>query len=238
MQYVKVEVIKNSKVAAQIFELQVRVELGHVKPGQFVLLYPRGCLLPRPFSVGDYVNNVLTIFYKVVGKGTHELTKLQPTASIYLLGPLGNGFDIPTHHINVIAGGIGIAPFFLLKRFADDVTLVWGVKTKDEFFGLERFKGWDIHLYPEDGSHGMQGIATDCLNIISKDTILACGPIGMLNQLIDFAISNNRYVQVLVEQRIGCGIGACRGCAIRRRAGGYFHLCEDGPVFDARTIVL
>jgi dihydroorotate dehydrogenase electron transfer subunit len=52
-------------------------------------------------------------------------------------------------------------------------------------------------------------------------------------------IANERGVpcEVLVEEVMACGVGACRGCVVRTRHG-YRTACSDGPVFDASEVLL
>jgi len=39
-----------------------------------------------------------------------------------------------------------------------------------------------------------------------------------------------------MEERMACGLGACMGCSIPMKAGGYKRACKEGPVFDSRDI--
>jgi dihydroorotate dehydrogenase electron transfer subunit len=44
-------------------------------------------------------------------------------------------------------------------------------------------------------------------------------------------------VQVSLEVRIGCGIGACFGCSIKTK-NGMKRVCRDGPVFNLGEVLL
>jgi dihydroorotate dehydrogenase electron transfer subunit len=35
---------------------------------------------------------------------------------------------------------------------------------------------------------------------------------------------------------MACGFGACYGCVVPRRGGGYLRVCVDGPVIDAAEL--
>ena len=35
---------------------------------------------------------------------------------------------------------------------------------------------------------------------------------------------------------MACGFGACFGCAVPKRGGGYLRVCVDGPVIDAAEL--
>ncbi len=42
--------------------------------------------------------------------------------------------------------------------------------------------------------------------------------------------------QLALEAPMACGFGACFGCAVPRRGGGYLRVCVDGPVIDAAEL--
>lgn len=43
--------------------------------------------------------------------------------------------------------------------------------------------------------------------------------------------------EVSMEERMGCGFGACMGCSIQTKEGPK-RVCKDGPVFSAATLAL
>ena len=103
-----------------------------------------------------------------------------------------------------------------------------------------------LEITTDDGSYGEHGFVTDLLkrDILSEkfDMIYTCGPIPMLRKVIEAANENDIRCQVSLEQRMGCGFGACLVCACKTHAGNgdwqYSHVCKDGPIFDSRTVIL
>ncbi|MEN6337805.1 MAG: dihydroorotate dehydrogenase electron transfer subunit [Phycisphaerales bacterium] len=103
----------------------------------------------------------------------------------------------------------------------------------------------------DDGSAGYWGFVTNRLtqwldeqkNWSPQETIVyACGPEPMLAAVARIAAERNIDCQVSMERRMACGVGLCQSCAIECRVEGssetvYKLCCQDGPVFDARTVV-
>jgi dihydroorotate dehydrogenase electron transfer subunit len=103
----------------------------------------------------------------------------------------------------------------------------------------------------DDGSAGRRGFITERLaqwldeqqDWSPQTTIIyACGPEAMLAAVGRLASERNIDCQVSMERRMACGIGVCQSCAVECRIEGsnetiYKLCCQDGPVFDARTIV-
>ena len=42
--------------------------------------------------------------------------------------------------------------------------------------------------------------------------------------------------QLALEAGMACGFGACFGCVVPTRDGGYVRVCVDGPVVDAAEL--
>ena len=61
--------------------------------GQFVNIKLDGLYLRRPISVNDVEDNILTIIYKVVGKGTELMSAMKEGTVLDILTGLGNGYD-------------------------------------------------------------------------------------------------------------------------------------------------
>jgi dihydroorotate dehydrogenase electron transfer subunit len=95
-------------------------------PGQFAILQaePSRCFLGRALSISDEVGESVTFLVAPVGEGTRELSELAVNAAVWLLGPLGSGFDLDALVMSpgravIVAGGVGVAPFpLLLSRLA------------------------------------------------------------------------------------------------------------------------
>ena len=92
-------------------------------PGQFVhvrvpALDPSA--LRRPISVcdADPDTGVLTLLFRMVGRGTIALATVREGDEVDLMGPLGNGFPLPPDGSSVllVGGGYGVAPLHFLAR--------------------------------------------------------------------------------------------------------------------------
>jgi dihydroorotate dehydrogenase electron transfer subunit len=60
----------------------------------------------------------------------------------------------------------------------------------------------------------------------------------MMAALARLCAARNIPCFVSLEGKIACGVGVCCGCAHPATAGGYVHVCEQGPVFPAHEVVL
>ena len=231
------------------------------KPGQFLMLRLVGQadpLLRRPFSIHNLIISNgktagLELLYRVVGKATAILARLEPGKTVDLLGPLGTGFVIPrdARNVHVVAGGIGVAPMvFLASRlhqthfdFSDSMVFIGG-RTKEDLLCRDEFVqlGLPVETTTDDGSAGDQCLVTHPLEVAADqrppDIIVACGPMAMLDCVIGIAEKHNIPCQVSIETMMACGMGACLGCAVEGRGdrSGYLHACLDGPVFDAADL--
>ena len=211
-------------------------------------------LLRRPISICsvDRSSGSYDILFQKKGGGTGLLALKKPGDLLDVLGPLGNGFDLDIKYrrIAVVGGGIGIFPLlFVLNESKSVVKRAYlGFRTKQLIVLEEEFKksSSTLEIATDDGSSGEQGFVTDLLkrDILSEkfDMIYACGPTPMLKKVIAAANENDIRCQVSLEQRMGCGFGACLVCACKMLAENgegwqYGHVCKDGPVFDSRTVI-
>jgi dihydroorotate dehydrogenase electron transfer subunit len=187
-------------------------------------------------------------FFKVIGKGTAWLSLCRKGEKLNILGPLGNGFSIrPTSKkLLLVAGGIGVAPLTFLAQQAltqeKSVALLLGAHAKDELYPQKLLPSEiETIITTEDGSYGEKGKVTDILSryVNWADQIYACGPIAMYKAIADQSKQwrNKKPVQVSLEVRLGCGIGACFGCSIRTKYG-MKQVCRDGPVFNPDEVIL
>jgi dihydroorotate dehydrogenase electron transfer subunit len=235
-------------------------------PGQFVMARLKGRdepFLSRPFSVYRHEQRLhkssIEILYRVVGKGTRILSGLKRGALIDIFGPLGNTFDIRPDAKNVIllAGGIGVAPISYLAMFCMEnlryahvrPVLYAGARSAPQLFGIDdmRESCLSVNISTEDGKEGFHGMVTDLLlrdlpSIhLDQSAIYACGPAPMLKRLHDMLHGQRVFCQVLLEERMACGVGACLGCAVEAKAPDgklrYLRVCADGPVFNISDVV-
>lgn len=245
------DVLYNRKILPAYYRLGIGLKkVPSFKPGQFIMLRITeqvDPLLRRPFGVyrilgsrvrgqGSRVREQgIEILYKVVGKGTRLMTGLKPGDKLDILGPLGNGFPLKDKgqgagvkgkEIIMVAGGIGIAPFYLLgargKGQRARVKLLFGGRSKDDLPGLEDFKSLkiDMEISTDDGSVGRKGLVTELLkkHLLKDSVIYACGPNGMLKEVARIAKTADVPCYVSLDNVMACGIGACLGCAVKSRA--------------------
>lgn len=224
-------------------------------PGQFVMLRVTenmDPLLARPFGISSIIpRKSIEIYYRVVGRGTTLLTRMKAGNVLSLLGPLGRGFLLPAKEITpvMIAGGSGFPPLhFLSTRAGSRAHFFVGARNKEclppsRVLTSLKENTAKVHIATEDGSMGQQGMSTDALTAFLMETeeknrlvIYACGPHAMLAAVSRIATEHSIPCSVSTEERMACGLGACMGCSIPMKAGGYKRACKEGPVFDSREI--
>lgn len=224
-------------------------------PGQFVHLRVgdgTDPLLRRPLSImlTNPDAGTVQILMRTVGRGTEIVAGHDEGVEYDLLGPLGTGWTAPEGDAEVmlVAGGIGVAPLIFLadsQRMArpqPHLRGIFGGATEDALVCWTEFSSRcdEFVVVTEDGSAGEIGLATDMLlcelGRRPAAGVYACGPDGMLAAVARICSDLGIPCQVSMEQWMGCGVGACLGCAIPARAGGYVRVCTEGPVFDATQI--
>ena len=245
------ELIYNREIASGIFELGFKSEniAATALQGQFVHvkvntgLYP---LLRRPISIHsvDKVKGNVAIIYHVVGQGTEELSRLE-SGNIDVMGPLGKGFPLfEGKKCAVVGGGIGTAPLFELVKNVPNCDAYLGFRNYT--YKVDAFEDScnKVYVTTEDGSVGYKGYITDQLEkyISEYDVVYTCGPKVMMKRVIEICEINNIECYVSIEERMGCGIGACLVCACKvQEENGEWHYkkaCKDGPVFNAKEVLL
>ena len=240
------EVAKNNEIAQGILELRLSLPGGYPtpEPGQFVNLYlnDTSLLLPRPISVCGHEENLLTLVYAVVGRGTGMISGYGTGTKVRVSTPLGNGFTPDSAGpCLLVGGGVGVPPLlFLAKKLSaqgrTDVRAVLGFRS--EPFLADEFP-CAAEAATDDGCAGFRGNVVELLeqsDIPAGARIFACGPKPMLHSLARFAGERGLALQVSLEERMGCGYGACVGC-VCKTAKGSRKVCEDGPVFDASEVI-
>jgi len=218
------------------------------EPGQFVMVYldSEAHLLPRPISLYnvDKSSGLITLIYAVVGSGTKIMSEWLVGRTVKVLGPLGNGFDLENcgKKVALIGGGIGTPPLFLLgkelRKKGMEIDVYMGFRQAPPSFSqcFDTLSN-NITVVTEDGSGGNKGYVTDFLpKKPIYDTIYTCGPIPMLKAVAAYAHSHSIPCQVSVEERMACGLGACKGCVVKTKSG-YELCCADGPVFDSKEVI-
>ena len=231
----------NECIAKNVYRMQLGGDTMGILPGQFVNIRVQGQFLRRPISVCNIAEGVLTIIYKVVGVGTEAMSHLPIGTQLDVLTVLGNGYDLTKAGDAplLVGGGVGVPPMYMLARqlreMGKAVRVILGFNTKDEVFYEEEFRalGCDVTVTTVDGSHGVKGFVTNALDG-KQSYYYTCGPLPMIKALLHAAGTNG---EVSMEERMGCGFGACMGCTIQTTQGPK-RVCKEGPVFPAGELIL
>ncbi len=234
------EIIENTALTKDVYRMRLLGDTSAiVRPGQFVNIKLEGLYLRRPISVCEVDGDVLTILYKVVGKGTEEMAKMQ-SGKLDVLTGLGNGYDTAPSGDSplLIGGGVGVPPLYgLCKKLIAEgkkPTVILGFNTKAEIFYKEEFErlGAEVRVTTVDGSFGTRGFVTDALPE-DYSYFYTCGPEPMLKAV--FAATKTAG-QLSFEERMGCGFGACMGCSCKTIYGNR-RICKEGPVLLKEEIL-
>lgn len=258
---VKAKIIEKVELIPGIFKMSVvnaHKLVERSKPGHFVEIRVNDDIEPflrRPISIHNLERNSgkLEFIFQVKGKGTQILSKKNIGDVIDIIGPLGYGtFDYSKYqNLGIIGGGIGVFPLYELAKEAKNeernVNTYLGFRNKDFVVLEEEFKNVSdkMEITTDDGSYSQKGFAIDLLKKDIEenkiDCIYACGPLPMLKAVKQLAEEKNIPCQISLEERMGCGLGVCLGCAVKtakspKDAPEYVHVCKAGPVFDATYV--
>ena len=234
-------IMENVPVTGSVYRMRLEgAELEAQKPGGFVNIRLDGLFLRRPISVFDSAPGSLTILYKVVGKGTEQMSGLKAGETLDVLTGLGNGYDLAKagDHPLLLGGGVGVPPLYLLAKqliaAGKKVSAVLGFNTAAEAFGEAEFRalGCDVTVTTADGSYGVKGFVTDALPA-EYSYFYTCGPEPMLKAVYRAAKTSGQFS---FEERMGCGFGACMGCSCKTITG-YKRICREGPVLEKEEIL-
>ena len=235
------EIIENIPLTENVFKMTLRGDISAITaPGQFVNIQLDGLYLRRPISVCDLGEDTVTIIYKVVGKGTKQMSAMK-SGNLDVLTGLGNGYDLAVSGDKpvLLGGGVGVPPMYLLakKLIAEGkkVSVILGFNTKSEVFFEDEFKalGAEVTVTTVDGSYGMKGFVTDALKNLDYTYFYTCGPEPMLKAVYGASTTSG---QMSFEKRMGCGFGACMGCSCKTLTG-YKRICKEGPVMRKEEIL-
>ncbi len=245
--------IKEISLNTYILEVSSSPELANAAPGQFVYIMPKvqkKILLPRPLCIVDVDGNSLKMIFKVKGRGTGYLAEVRKGENLSLMGPLGKGFETITAPSVLVGGGLGVSPLYLLAKklnseFGDKgIKAIIGFKNKAEAFYIEKFSSLmsNVLVCSDDGSLGEKGNVVEILekNLNGEKVVYACGPRPMLKAVSDFTLGKDVKLFVSLEERMGCGMGACLGCVVKIKTENgeeYRRVCKEGPVFDGHKVI-
>ena len=235
-------ILSNEALTDSVYKMPLAGDTSAITAaGQFVNIQLEGKFLRRPISVCDYDNETLTIVYKVVGKGTEQMSAMTAGEKLDILTGLGNGYDLSLSGDKpvLLGGGGGVPPMYnLAKKLlaqGKDVTVILGFNTKSEVFYEEEFKalGCKVIVATADGSHGVKGFATTPLAELDYTYFYTCGPEPMLKAVYKATTTSGL---MSFEERMGCGFGACMGCSCKTLTG-YKRICKEGPVMKKEEIL-
>jgi dihydroorotate dehydrogenase electron transfer subunit len=242
------------------------------EPGQFYMLAAAEGwgtrdgrpFLPRAISVAASIPAAggggvrLDFLLDAVGPGTEALCAAAEGDAVWITGPLGNSFAMPSEVSRgaagavLVGGGVGVAPLALLRRHLGERGIahrvLLGFRDRAHTGGLDLFCGSsgalcpEVRLTTEDGHAGVQGRVTDLLTAIlagddaGSGVVYTCGPPAMLEAVRALCAEHGVAAELALESPMACGFGACFGCAVPKPEGGFLRLCVDGPVLGVHQI--
>ena len=250
------QIVKKDVLSEEVFKLTFKKpdDMPEIRPGQFFNLmvsdngYP---LLRRPISVSLVCNDTFELTIKILGQGTRLLFDKKVGDIIDVMGPLGNGFNLEnvSDASIIVGGGIGISPMKELTRvlkedFSLEIPVILGFK--DKAFDLQSFSTYasKIEIATESGDEGIKGFVTPLLENHLKSgnikMVYVCGPHLMLKAVKEICQKYQVESQLLMEERMACGIGACLVCTCAIKENNTIEnkrVCKDGPVFYGSEVV-
>ncbi len=240
MKQVFLEIAENQPLNDCVYKMTLVGDVSEIKAGQFINIKLGGLYLRRPISVFNLGKDFIQIIYKVVGKGTEEMSKMQEGVLDVLTG-LGNGYDLEKSGNTplLIGGGVGIPPLFeLAKNLLAQGKKPWvilGFNKAKEIFCKKDFEdlGLKTFITTVDGSTGIKGFVTDAMDEQDYSYVYTCGPEPMLKAVYNKSKTSGQFS---FEERMGCGFGACMGCSCKTLYGNK-RICKDGPVLEKEEII-
>lgn len=253
------EILDTTKIIDGIYKFKIKApEIAKIaKAGQFLEIQVSSTgetFLRRPISIYNIDKEAVEFIFQVKGKGTEILSHKKVGDIINVLGPLGNGtFTVKEYKkVAIIGGGIGTYPLYELAKELKgkaETTMYMGFRNKGLVTLEKEFEEVTsrVVITTDDGSYKEKGFAINVLKEDCKtekpDIIFACGPLPMLKAVQEFANSENIPCEMSLEERMGCGIGACVGCNVRIVTENpdeikYNYVCKDGPVFDSTKVII
>ena len=235
-------ITENVALTKTVYRMRLSGDTSEITvSGQFVNILLDGFYLRRPISVCDRENGLLTIVYKVVGKGTEKMSAMKVGEVLDVLTGLGNGYDLSEagEAPLLIGGGVGVPPMYLLAKdliaAGKPVSVILGFNTKDEIFYEEEFRarGAKVLVTTVDGSYGIKGFVTDAMKDMNYSYFYTCGPEPMLKAIWKASVTGGQFS---FEERMGCGFGACMGCSCKTLTGNK-RICKEGPVMRKEEIL-
>ncbi len=246
-----VRVIELKKLTPSVCSLTFDIgEEAKVRCGQFlnISVGDNIHLLRRPIAVCKTEGSLVTICFQIKGDGTKKLASVKEGNKLSVLMALGNGFYIEENEkkVAVIGGGVGVFPMIsVIREYYKDkeISSYIGFRNKESVCMEEELKkSKNLTVVTDDGSYGLHKNAVqafkDDLKNNRPDVIVSCGPTPMLKALKEAVKGENIPCYVSLEERMGCGIGACLVCVCDKSNGKRARVCKDGPVFEINEVEL
>lgn len=250
------KVLEHEAFNDEIFRILIEKHEGmeNILSGQFFGIQVSKLGLPllrRPISVSRVDKDSIEFVIKLHGVGTKIMYDLSVGDTINVLGPLGNGFFLENASPNcvIVGGGIGVSPIkelarVLKNKFNKSVPVLLGFR--NDPFDMDDFNivSDNIKIATENGSIGHKGYVTYLLKEVLENSkpevVYVCGPHVMLEAVNSLCKEYNVETQLLMEERMACGIGACLVCTCSIKEGNEVknkRVCKDGPVFYGSEVV-
>ncbi len=212
-----------------------------IKAGQFLMLKNRTePILAKPFSVLSTNENGFSVLIKIIGRFTGYLSQSKPGELFFYRGPYGTPFeqklDLSKKFIT-IGGGCGAAPIlFFNKQYPNQIEKsIIGFKTD----AIQQLIPIKEAVYESLTGQTVIDVLNDYLSTRYNEQppiVLACGSLGMCQALYSHSKEKNYRLFVSLDERMGCGMGMCKGCPVKTKSG-IKMVCKDGPIFDSDEIV-
>ena len=250
MREITATVLENKRIADGIYALTFATDEDiRVRPGQFCMIGVGGYPLRRPIAVCKADGERIMVCYRVKGGGTRALAReYKMGEKLSVLLPLGNGFFVrdAEKKVAVVGGGVGIFPLIAAIREYSKTRQVYaymGFRNRASVcMEYEMTRGEKLVVATDDGSVGYHGTSVQAfmqdVDTVKPDVVLACGPTPMLHALKTAMKGRKIPVYVSLEERMGCGIGACLVRVCEKTDGAHARVCKDGPVFEINDVVL
>ena len=248
MREITATVLENTCIAEDIYKLTFSAGKDiRVRAGQFCMIGLAGMPLRRPLAVCKAEGERITVCYRLKGAGTKFLAdNYKQGEKLSVLLPLGNGFFIKDSEkrIALVGGGVGIFPLIsVLRAYRKEkyIASYMGFRNKGALCMQYELEQSDLFkVASDDGSVGFHGTSVAAFmqdfDEVKPDIVLSCGPVPMLRALKEAMKDKGVPLYVSLEERMGCGIGACLVCVCNKTNGEHARVCKDGPVFDAYEI--
>ncbi|MBD3315708.1 MAG: dihydroorotate dehydrogenase electron transfer subunit [Chitinivibrionales bacterium] len=256
MKHLTTSIKNNNPIAPDFYELAFSWDPGNgiPTPGRFLTIRVSESAVPllrRPFAFSGYdpTTQTATVIYQRRGPATDMLAAKTARDTLDIVGPLGNGFPVPSAGTPclLVGGGVGLGPVLFLARDLESkgfpVTFVAGFRTRAMVPSPATFNGTHVAVCTDDGTAGFAGTTVDYLETLSTETtkgavVFCCGPTPMLKGCHEYAQRRGLRCRVSMEQVMACGVGACMGCVVKvKQKPGYARVCKEGPVFESGDLL-